>query len=462
MYFWRWALWKLFENPVAESTGPGIVSFITASSYLRGPGFVGMRQKMREAFDELWIIDLEGDNLGARKTENVFNIQTPVAIAIGVRYCEAKPSTPAKVHYTRVTGTRDEKYAALDKIQKFNDLNWQDCSDGWQQPLLPKQEGNYSVWPLLTDLFPWQHSGVQFKRTWPIGETPEVLQKRWIALLEKQGDERRNAFRETRDRKADRQYPDLLQPKRRLLAISQITSDTPSLPTVRYAFRSFDRQWAIQDSRLGDYLRPVFWLIQSNRQVYMTSLLTGVLGVGPAASMSAFIPDLHHFRGSFGGKDVIPLWRDAASTQPNLPVGLLVALGKTFGRVVTAEDFFAYAYAVLASPAYVDKFSDKLTVPPPRLPVTKDNKLFNEAVAIGRRLIWLHTYGERFAPDGETQVPTGKAECVAEIKKGYPEEFSYNFESQLLRVGDGEFTHVSPAVWDFSVSGLAVLTCPHS
>jgi len=27
-----------------KQDGPGIVSFITASSYLRGPGFVGMRE----------------------------------------------------------------------------------------------------------------------------------------------------------------------------------------------------------------------------------------------------------------------------------------------------------------------------------------------------------------------------------------------------------------------------------
>ena len=89
VYFWRWALWKVFEN----KGGPGIVSFITAASYLRGPGFAGMRQVMRQTFDELWIIDLEGDNLGARKTENVFAIQTPVAIAIGVRYGEPQPET---------------------------------------------------------------------------------------------------------------------------------------------------------------------------------------------------------------------------------------------------------------------------------------------------------------------------------------------------------------------------------
>src|SRR5450759_3732991 len=93
----RWGLWKVFES----TEGPGIVSYITASSYLRGPGFVGMREWMRRTFDELWIIDLEGDNLGARKTENVFAIQTPVAIAIGVRFGEPKPDAPATVQYTR-------------------------------------------------------------------------------------------------------------------------------------------------------------------------------------------------------------------------------------------------------------------------------------------------------------------------------------------------------------------------
>ena len=75
VYFWRWALWKVFDSTDAG----GIVTFITASSYLRGPGFVGMRRKMREVFDELWVIDLEGDSLGARKTDNVFAIRPPVA-----------------------------------------------------------------------------------------------------------------------------------------------------------------------------------------------------------------------------------------------------------------------------------------------------------------------------------------------------------------------------------------------
>ena len=54
VYFWRWALWKVLDS----TEDAGIVTFITAASYLRGPGFAGMRRKMREVFDELWIIDL--------------------------------------------------------------------------------------------------------------------------------------------------------------------------------------------------------------------------------------------------------------------------------------------------------------------------------------------------------------------------------------------------------------------
>lgn len=117
--------------------GPGIVSFITASSYLTGPGFAGMRQMMRETFDELWVIDLEGDNLGARKTENVFAIQTPVAIAIGARYDAPKLATPADVRYTKITGAQEAKFIRLDSIEKFADLKWKTCPADWTAPILP-------------------------------------------------------------------------------------------------------------------------------------------------------------------------------------------------------------------------------------------------------------------------------------------------------------------------------------
>ena len=173
VYFWRWALRKVFDN----TEGPGIVSFITGSSYLNGPGFLGMREVMRHIFDELWIIDLEGGNLGARKTENVFTIQTPVAIAIGVRYGKPNPDKPSMVHYTKITGTREEKLSKLDSIHAFNNVDWQECLTEWTSPLVPTEKSRFASWPLLIDLFPWQTPGVKAGRTWPITTTSDTAQK---------------------------------------------------------------------------------------------------------------------------------------------------------------------------------------------------------------------------------------------------------------------------------------------
>ncbi len=204
VYFWRWALWKVFE----QAQEAGIVCFITAASYLRGPGFVGMREHMRRTLDELWILDLEGDSLGARKTENVFNIQTPVAIALGVRYGEPKPDEPAKVHYARLTGTREGKLEQLAAIRSFGDVMWRDCFTGWQTPFLPEGEADYYAWPLLTDMFPWQLSGVMTVRNWPIEVDKQVLEKRWEALANSLQTERKKLFKNSpTGRKSDAAAP---------------------------------------------------------------------------------------------------------------------------------------------------------------------------------------------------------------------------------------------------------------
>lgn len=457
VYFWRWTLWKMFENGYSERRG--IISFITASSYLRGPGFVGMRQKMREAFDELWILDLEGDNLGARKTANVFDIQTPVCVAVGVRYAREKRNVLSQVRYSRITGSREDKYERLAQIHRFSDLQWRDCFTGAQDLLWPIPPESWSRSPLLTDLWPWQHSGVQWKRSWPIGETREVLAERWRRFVSTPPADRPAIFKESRDRKVLHQYPPLFGDGTRSPALASLLADAPSPGVVRISQRSFDRRWVLLDNRLGDYLRRPLWETSSENQVFLTSLLTGILGHGPAAISTAAPPDLHHFRGSFGGKDVIPLWRDAAATQPNLPSTLLDILRNSLGDV-RADDFFAYTYAVLGAPAYVERFWEELFVPGPRIPVTRDAALFQRAVTLGRRLLWFHTYGERFLPDGHRrgEIPHGAARCETGIPttaERYPETVSW--EADSLHVGDGTFRPVPQAVWQFSVSDFFVV-----
>lgn len=108
VYFWRWALWKVLEQE--HALGPGVVTFISASSYLDGDAFCGMREYMRRLCDEIWILDLGGEGRGTHQSENVFDIQTPVTIAVALRLtARARDDEPATVRYASVNGTRAEK-----------------------------------------------------------------------------------------------------------------------------------------------------------------------------------------------------------------------------------------------------------------------------------------------------------------------------------------------------------------
>ena len=454
VYFWRWALWKVLDS----TENAGIVTFITASSYLKGPGFGGMRQKMREVFDELWIIDLEGDNLGARKTDNIFAIQTPVAIAIGVRNGQPQPDIPAKVWKTRLVGSDDRKLATLDAVNSFDDLDWHECVAEWNAPFYPSGAGEYFGWPAVTDVFPWQHNGVQLKRTWPIGENRTVLVRRWQRLLALPRKEQREAFRETGDRKVDGRYLTLPGTGLRESPISEL-GDQSALPEMTlYAYRALDRHWVIADSRVGDRIRPELWQAHSQNQVYITSLLTNVLGKGPAGIATEEVPDLHYFCGR-GAKDVIPLWRDPDATQPNVTNGMLDAIGTAHGVAVSAERLFAYAYGVLSQPTYVERFWDELEQPPPHLPITKNRELFERVADHGARLLYLHTYGARFAgSDDDGTVPQGKARYTVPVSPNpLPDNFGYDPDTEVLTVGDGKFAPVAREIWDYSVSGFQVV-----
>jgi len=342
-----------------------------------------------------------------------------------------------------------------------DDVEWRGCYSGWTEPLLPVGEGDFFSWPTLTDLFPWQHSGVQLKRTWPIAPDKTSLDQRWSALLSAPPAEQPALFRETDARGMRRCVDSLVDPDQEL---PPLIDEDPSDPPVvqRYSYRSFDRQFVISDNRVIDRPRPPLWSTLSARQLYLTSFLTGLLGEGPAATVTRLVPDLHHFRGSYGGKHVIPLVRDTAGSEFNITAGLLEALSTRIGLGVSPEDLLAYCYAVLQAPSYTERFHDQLEIPGPRIPLSSDSAIFERAVALGRELVWLHTYGERFVPPGHRagRVPHGEARYAKPIPQrpdAFPERHSYDMERQELRVGEGVFAPVSNDVRSFSVSGLDVV-----
>ncbi len=452
VYFWRWAIWKVFE----ESSGPAIISMITASSWLEGPGFLGLRRLVREVADEILVVDLHGDNKGALKDENIFDIESPVAIVTLLRHGADHRDRPASVRYADLRGTRAMKLDTLTGLATGRlSLETTPASTNWHSPLVPARGGEgWASYPAVIDLLPYQMPGCKFNRTWPIGPTRELLESRWHRFLSaREVDHRELCFVTGSGRNIHTQVAGLTK-------LVDEPADAPSQPIVRYGYRAFDRQWAFQDARLAALERPALWASMSSGQVFMLTKPTFRLGHGPAAVVSVNVPDLDHFRGSFGGKDVIPLYRDAQGT-PNADHRLLAHLTARQGVVsqaaeVTAERLFAYVFGVLAGTDYTERFHEALETPGPRIPLTADADLFGQMVKHGQALIWLQTFGERLGTGGLPTVGIEWKAMPSRLPDGR-QDIKYDSATETLRVADGILAGVPAGVWAFEVSGMSVI-----
>lgn len=460
VYFWRWAIWKALE----QSTGaPGVVAFITASSWLDGPGFVGLRELARTEGSELWITDLGGDNRGTDTDENVFDIETPVAIAVLVRAEPTDEEMPARVFHRRVRGARAEKLAELATV-RAPDLEpevWTELPSVVYEPLKPAAGGQeWHALPALTDLLPWQQPGQKLNRKWPIAPDPETLSERWSAFLEDPNEKRRSEL-----------FPDKDSGRTVYTQVGRHPT-LASLPVgaepervAAYQYRPFDRQWTFADPRLAKTDSPSLWQAASERQLCLAAPTSIPLGSGPAVIAFVAMPDLDVFRGSFGGKNILPLYRDAAAREPNLPAGLLETIGDILRatnpecETPTPENLLGYVYALLSTPAYQLRFQTELADRVIRVPLTADPLLFTEAVDLGGELLWLHTFGERFTTARGGDLPDAGLALVRPIKR-LPEDkrdLRYDEATLTLDVADGRITGVRPEVWSLEVSGWGVV-----
>ena len=179
------------------------------------------------------------------------------------------------------------------------------------------------------------------------------------------------------------------------------------------------------------------------------------------------IPDLHHYKGNFGGR-VYPLWRNADATVSNIKPSLLAHLSLAYGRTITPEDMMAYIAGVMAHPAFTARFRKDLVRPGLRLPITAHAELFERAAALGREVIWLHTYGERMV-DEDAGRPPGpprlvkdgptipRAGTIPSTPEDFPNELRYDAAARRLFVGKGYVENVSQPQVDYDVSGMNVL-----
>jgi hypothetical protein len=473
IYFWRWASWKVWDHGPGDKTG--VVCFITVSGFLNGPGLQQMRAWLRDTCDEIWVVDCSPEGHQPDVPTRIFQgVQQPVCIVLASRSSKKNKEILAQVRFrTLPKGHSSAKFDALKTIDLHGE-GWTDCPAHRYAPFLPELTDTWASYPKLEDLFVYDGSGVLPGRTWITAPDAESLMKRWNKLVAATpSEEQERLFHphlrggQPGDKHSNKKVSESLTgQEERLIAVS--ADKGPCVAPVRYAYRSFDRQWIIPDARLINQSNPTLWKSNSDKQIFFTAMNMKAPQNGPALTVVCHIPDFNHYRGSFGGR-VFPLWSDTAASQSNLSPKLIKTLASHYGQPVTAEDVFAYIAAIAAHPAYTTKFQSDLSTPGLRIPITANAQTFFEVAAAGRRVIWLHTYGERMA-DPQQGRPVGAPRASAQDRPSIPkagtiapnmplpDELRYDANQQRLHLGNGFIDHVTEVVWKYQVDGKQVIT----
>lgn len=474
VFFWRWANWKVFAPDLLETTGQqpgdrgGIVNFITVSGFLNGPGFQKMRMELRRDCSDIWVIDCSPEGHQPEVATRIFQgVQHPVCIVLAARKQGKDRSVSARLHVRRLTaGTRSQKFEELSRIS-LSGSGWESGPQEWKAPFLGEVKGDWAGLTSLDLVFDDDTSGVAPHRTWVYAPDKYSLDLRWNKLVaEKDKAKKDNLFSSERDRHLEK----LVKVPLGIYGVRSVTVGNDKgavVPPVRYAFRSFDRQWIIPDHRLLSQARSSLWAEHSEHQVFLTAIFATSPKNGPAITFTDLLPDLDHYHGR-GGR-VLSLWRDAAATIPNVKSALIAHLTTSYGKPVTAPDVMAYIAALLAHPAFTARFKEDLIRPGLRVPITADATLFDRAVTLGREVIWLHTYGERFAdpasgrPAAPPRMPKGQGPTIPVggtipgAPNPLPDTMHHDPSTGRLHVGEGFIENVPTAVAEYQVSGRSVL-----
>jgi predicted helicase len=465
-----------FAHHQIESTGFGVIGFVTNHSYLNGLIHRGMREELLKYFDTLYIMDLHGNSLLKETTperevdQNVFDIQQGVAILIAVR----EKSVPgyfsevykdrsggkemAKVLYYDLWGKRQEKYQFLQE-NSIDTVPWTKLKPTAPNYFFAPKNfdllAEYNKYFCLTDVFVANSTGVVTHRDhFVISFDYHILYQniaefRDLSISNTKISKQHN-LSDTRDWKLDL--------KRQSLATNSSWEDFFTI----CLYRPFDLRYYYHHQDVVEYPRNEIMrnmiktsnlaLVVCRQQKsigFQHCFVTDCIGEGNNISIHSRERSYH-----------FPLYTypDTENQQtnifvekePNLSQNFLEVIQTKLGYQPTPEAIFYYAYAIFHSPTYRQRYAEFLKIDFPRLPLTANPDLFQALATEGEKLVNLHLLKSeqlqnlitRYEGQGENQVT----------------EVRYNENQQRIYINKQQyFVGITQDIWQFKIGGYQVL-----
>jgi predicted helicase len=134
---------------------------------------------------------------------------------------------------------------------------------------------------------------------------------------------------------------------------------------------------------------------------------------------------------------------------PNLTPKLIETLKSTFKKDPSPEQIFQYIYALLYSNTYRKKYAEFLKTDFPRVPFTKDHKLFHKLAEKGERLVELHLLKSK-----KLAKPISKCEGSDHLRV---DKVTYNENKACVHINPEKwFTGIPSEVWEYHIGGYQV------
>ena len=479
--FIRFAQWKIDE------AGEGVLGFITNHSYLDNPTFRGMRQSLMNSFDEIYILDLHGNSLKKEKAadgskdENVFDIQQGVAIAFFIKYKKEKKK---QIYHQEIFGLREAKYDWLDK-HDIKNVKWKKIFPRPKFHLFIPTDNKlanhyYSLFK-ITEIFPVNSVGIVTARdSLTIGWNNDEIWKRIQNFSRLDIELARETYqlgKDARDWKVEFAQKDL---KENGLNKNKI---------VPILYRPFDCRFTYYTGNSRGFLcmprEDVMQHMLEENVALCIGRQSSVIGSAnyDIVFVSEQIVDFNLFRR--GGELVFPLYiyrkpkatpkkKTASLTQllmfepeveyeailPNISQEVRKLLQDNFDlpflnpldgekkiKGFGSKDIFYYIYAVLYSNTYRAKYAEFLKIDFPRIPFTKDFKLFIQLGKLGKQLADLHLLHSDDLRITISRFP------FTEIKK--VEKLKYE-DGKVWINNEQYFDGVKENVWKYQIGGYQV------
>jgi hypothetical protein len=414
-----------FAEAMIKKSGAGIVAMITNHGYLDNPTFRGMRWRLLQTFDAIYVLDLHGNSKkkevapDGSKDENVFDIQQGVAIMVGVMTNRKVRGQAAEVFYAEAWGSRRDKFALLERGIEWTPLEL-------EEPMYLFAKRSTAGWNDYA-------SGVPVDKLFIVSNVGVVTSADAV-LIGDSRDDLDKRLRRAQDLGGSGKIFDRLR--------DHVIDASRARPI---AYRPFDERMVYYDHDV----------LERSRGNVMQHFVRGDnVGLVVPRMMKEDHPGAFIARHIIGHKlfsaydinSVFPLYvyADDGTRSINFALGELANLTANISEPYEPEDILDYIYGVLYSPNYREKYKTFLKTDFPRVPVPIGDAEFNKITGFGTQLRELHLMTSSICDNLITTYPVAGSDEIEKLR----------FEEGKVWINAQQYFGGVPEVaWSFFIGG---------